>query len=101
MRRPLRSVLSCVFALSTLLVPFVVITRAAAPPDQARITAVAHGGQIVVSANTREAVRSTNGAGVRFVALGTHQLRGLPEPVALFQVGSAGLPSRFPPLRTG
>jgi class 3 adenylate cyclase len=67
----------------------------------ARITAVGHGGQIVVSANTREAVRSTNGAGVRFVALGTHQLRGLPVPVALFQVGSAGLPSRFPPLRTG
>ncbi|MBA3288209.1 MAG: adenylate/guanylate cyclase domain-containing protein [Acidimicrobiia bacterium] len=65
-----------------------------------RITALGHGGQIVVSANTREAVRATSGRGVRFVALGAHRLRGLPEPMPLFQVASTGLDGRFPPLRT-
>ena len=64
-----------------------------------RITALGHGGQIVVSSNTREAVKSTGG-GVRFVALGEHPLRGLPQPVALYQVAAKGLPSRFAPLRT-
>jgi class 3 adenylate cyclase len=65
-----------------------------------RITALGHGGQIIVSANTREAVRATTGPPVRFVALGPHPLRGLKEPVPLFQVRAKGLPSRFPPLRT-
>lgn len=65
-----------------------------------RITALGHGGQIVVSANTREAVRTTNASGVRFVALGSHRLRGIGEPVALYQVSMPGLPSRFPPLRS-
>ena len=64
-----------------------------------RITALGHGGQIVASANTREAVRTTNPAGVRFVALGAHRLRGIAEPMPLFQVAATGLPSRFPPLR--
>ena len=65
-----------------------------------RITALGHGGQIVVSANTREAVRATSGPSVRFAALGPHRLRGVSEPVPLFQVTSKGLPTRFPPLRT-
>jgi class 3 adenylate cyclase len=64
-----------------------------------RITALGHGGQIVVSANTREAVRSTSASGLRFVALGRHSLRGIPDPVALFQVASKGLATRFPALR--
>ncbi len=66
-----------------------------------RITALGHGGQIIVSANTREAVRATDSRGVKFVELGTYPLRGLSEPVSLFQVASAGLPRRFPPLRSG
>jgi class 3 adenylate cyclase len=65
-----------------------------------RITSMGHGQQIVVSANTREAVKSSGAHGVRFVALGAHKLRGFPEPVGLFQIATAGLPSRFPPLRT-
>jgi hypothetical protein len=43
---------------------------------------------------------SVPGGGIRFKALGSHKLRGLPEAVALFQVAAKGLPSRFPPLRT-
>ena len=65
----------------------------------ARICAVGHGGQIVVSANTREAVKASAPTGVGFRALGTHQLRGVVAPVTLFQVTADGLPSKFPPLR--
>jgi len=64
-----------------------------------RICALGHGGQIVVSANTREAVKASAPDGVRFIALGPHQLRGVSLPVALFQVGAKGLRGRFPPLR--
>ncbi len=64
-----------------------------------RITAVGHGGQIVVSANTREGVKASSPQDVRFTALGSHKLRGLPEPVPLFQLAAKGLPARFPPLR--
>ena len=65
----------------------------------ARICSLGHGGQILVSANTREAVKASAPAGVRFVALGSHQLRGVTDPVALYQVGAKGLAARFPPLR--
>jgi len=65
----------------------------------ARICSLGHGGQIIVSSNTREAVKASAPGGVRFVALGSHQLRGVATPVALFQVGAKGLPVRFAPLR--
>jgi class 3 adenylate cyclase len=65
-----------------------------------RICAAGHGAQIVVSANTREGIKASAPEGVRFVALGVHKLRGIPEAVQLFQVAGKGLPSRFPPLRT-
>lgn len=66
-----------------------------------RICALGHGGQIVVSANTREAVKTSAPSGVRFTALGSYHLRGVTAPVALFQVGARGLRGRFPPLRAG
>ncbi|MGH9134933.1 MAG: adenylate/guanylate cyclase domain-containing protein [Ilumatobacteraceae bacterium] len=62
----------------------------------ARISAAAHGGQILVSADTREAARDVIADGVRFRSLGQYRLRGLPEPVSLFQVGARGLAVRFP-----
>lgn len=65
-----------------------------------RICAVGHGGQIVVSSNTREAVKASAPSGVRFTSLGPHHLRGVAVPVSLFQVTAKGLPRRFPPLRT-
>jgi class 3 adenylate cyclase len=65
----------------------------------ARVCSAAHGGQIVVTADTRLAVQSTREGGVRFRRLGTYQLRGIPQPVGLFQVGAKGLLTRFPPLR--
>jgi class 3 adenylate cyclase len=65
----------------------------------ARICAAAHGGQIVVSGDTRTALTGMTPAAVRFKRLGSHRLRGIPGEHLLFQV-AAGLTGRFPPLRT-
>jgi len=65
-----------------------------------RICAVGHGGQVVVSANTREWVKASDPIGVKFKALGSYKLRGLPEAMQLYQIVAKGLPTRFPPLRT-
>ena len=66
----------------------------------ARICAAAHGGQIVVSADTKTALTGMTPDGVRFKRLGSHRLRGIPGEHALFEVAAAGLTDRFPPLRT-
>lgn len=66
----------------------------------ARICSAAHGGQILLSAAAREAARRARPTGVRFRGLGSHRLRGLREPQALFQVEAADLPVRFPAPRT-
>jgi len=65
----------------------------------ARICSVAHGGQILLSAATRNVVGRARPAGIRFRSLGSHRLRGLREAQTLFQVEAADLPTRFPPLR--
>jgi len=66
----------------------------------ARVCAAAHGGQVVVSGDTKEASQGQRPAGLRFVSLGDHRLKGIPTTVPLFQAAAKGLPSRFPPLRT-
>jgi class 3 adenylate cyclase len=66
----------------------------------ARVSAAAHGGQIVVSGDTREAAKGLAPDGVRFRRLGEYRLRGIPVPVALHQVTAKGLGTRFPPLRS-
>jgi class 3 adenylate cyclase len=66
----------------------------------ARICAAAHGGQIVVSADTRTALKGSTMAGVRFKSLGPHRLRGMPDEMLLYQVMAKGLLGSFPPLRT-
>jgi class 3 adenylate cyclase len=66
----------------------------------ARVCDAAHGGQILVSGATREAARSEPPDGVRFRAIGVYRLRGLPDPVSLFQIAAKGLFARFPPPRT-
>lgn len=65
----------------------------------ARICSAAHGGQILLSAAARDAVGRLRPTGIRFRGLGSHRLRGLREPQALFQVAGPDLASRFPPLR--
>jgi class 3 adenylate cyclase len=66
----------------------------------ARICAAGHGGQILLSDGAVRAAEGSVPAGVGFRALGRHRLRGLPDPVPLFQLQVADLPSRFPPPRT-
>jgi len=66
----------------------------------ARICSVGHGGQILLSAQARDAVGQSPPRGVRFRRLGAHRLRGLRRPQTLYQVEAAGLAARFPALRT-
>jgi class 3 adenylate cyclase len=66
-----------------------------------RIASVAHGGQIVMSRAAMRALGDEVVPEVSFVELGTHRLRGLPEPETLFQLLVADLPADFPPLRIG
>ena len=66
----------------------------------ARICAAAHGGQIIVSGDTRTALKGAIPEGVRFKSLGQHRLRGVRDEVALFQIAAKGLVGRFPPPRT-
>ena len=62
-----------------------------------RICAVGHGEQIVVSGNTREAVKASAPDGVRFTSLGPYRFRGLPAAVPLYQVASQGSADPLPP----
>jgi len=61
----------------------------------ARICDAGHGGQILISADTRDAL---NG-GTEVRDLGEHELRGLQQPERLLQLVEPGLPLDFPPLR--
>jgi YVTN family beta-propeller protein len=67
----------------------------------ARICSAGHGGQVLLSNTTRELVEDDLPGGVRIVDLGEHQLKDLPRPERIFQLAVDGLPSSFPPLRTG
>jgi class 3 adenylate cyclase len=67
----------------------------------ARVCSAAHGGQIVVSANTRAAVRTSLPARIRFRGLGRHRLPGLPDAETLFQIQAKGLRSAFAKPRIG
>jgi predicted ATPase/class 3 adenylate cyclase len=66
----------------------------------ARIAAVAHGGQIVVSAATAALLRDSLPAGASLRDLDLHRLKDLGRPEQLFQVEAEGLPAAFPPLRS-
>jgi DNA-binding NarL/FixJ family response regulator/class 3 adenylate cyclase len=61
----------------------------------ARICAAAHGGQVVLSAETRAAAPDAE-----VLDLGEYHLRGLPHPERLFQLVADGLEREFPALRT-
>ena len=62
----------------------------------ARLMALAHGGQMLVSDTAEVLVRSR----VALRPLGDHLLRGLRGTIPVFQVVADGLPSEFPVLRS-
>ncbi len=66
----------------------------------ARISAAAHGGQILVSDATRALVAGALPPDVRLRELGEFRLRDLTMPERLSQVEADGLPAAFPPPRT-
>lgn len=66
----------------------------------ARIAAVAHGGQVLVSEVARSLVRDEGQAGISFRDLGSHRLKDLDQPEHLHQLVADGLRGEFPPLRT-
>jgi DNA-binding NarL/FixJ family response regulator/class 3 adenylate cyclase len=65
----------------------------------ARICRSGHGGQVLVSSATREALYGAELGGVELQDLGEHELKGLPQPERIFQAVAPGLDETFPPLR--
>jgi peptide/nickel transport system substrate-binding protein len=66
----------------------------------ARIAAVGHGGQILLSNATRELVEDDLPSGSSLRPLGRHRLKDIARPEAIFQLAAEGLPWKFPPLKT-
>ena len=66
----------------------------------ARIGAVAHGGQILLSETAAALVRDSLPDGSTLTDLGVHRLKDLGRPERIFQLTAPGLPSEFPPLRS-
>jgi class 3 adenylate cyclase len=66
----------------------------------ARMLAVGHGGQIVLSLATQQLVRHALPPDALLRSLGAHRLRDLIVAEPIFQLVAADLPSEFPPLRT-
>ena len=65
----------------------------------ARLRAVAHGGQILVSLTTEQLLRGQLPSGVSLRDLGEHRLKDLQHPERIFQLVVAGIAADFPPLR--
>jgi predicted ATPase/class 3 adenylate cyclase/Flp pilus assembly protein TadD len=63
----------------------------------ARISAAAHGGQVLLSAAT-QALATPLPGGLSTVDMGRHRLKDLSEPEHLFQLSGPGLGLDFPPL---
>lgn len=66
----------------------------------ARLRALAHGGQTVVSAATHELIKGSVPAGVGIRDLGLHGLKDLSVPEHVFQIDIDGLPDTFAPLKS-
>jgi predicted ATPase/class 3 adenylate cyclase len=64
----------------------------------ARLRAIAHGGQTVMSASTWELVQDRLPDGITVRDMGEHRLRDLTRPERVYQIDVAGLTDEFPPL---
>jgi len=65
----------------------------------ARLCAIGHGGQVLVSAAAQTEVVASAPAGVQIRQLGEFQLRGMASPERVAQLVFGGLPADFPELR--
>ena len=66
----------------------------------ARIRALAHGGQVLLSGNTCGQLGSTLPDGASLIDLGIHHVRDVPEPIRVWQLRHDELDAEFPPLRS-
>jgi predicted ATPase len=66
----------------------------------ARLLAVAHGGQVVVSGATAVLLRGVMPEQMELRDLGQHRLKDLAEPEHVWQLAAPGLVETFPPLRS-
>jgi predicted ATPase/class 3 adenylate cyclase len=66
----------------------------------ARVAAVAWGAQVLVSEAAAGLVRDGLPPGAALADLGSHRLKDLGRPERIFQLQAAGMPARFPPLRS-
>ncbi len=70
----------------------------------ARICAVGHGGQVLVSQATHDLLldegATAGGTAATLLDLGTHRLKDFQEPQRLFQLTAPGLATEFPPVRS-
>lgn len=64
----------------------------------ARLRAVAHGGQVLISGATEAVVRRHLPGSIELLDLGQHRLRDLTQPEHVFQVCIPDLDATFPPL---
>src|SRR5215210_1124021 len=65
-----------------------------------RLLSAGHGGQVLLSSSTQELVRDHLPPETHLRDLGEIHLKDLARPERAFQVTAAGLPTKFPPLRT-
>jgi len=66
----------------------------------ARLLAIGHGGQMLVSAAASDLLQGELPADTSFRSLGGHRLKDLAHPEQVFQLVAVGLPSEFPALRS-
>ena len=66
----------------------------------ARVAAVGHGGQVILSETTATLVADALPLGTSLRELGRHVLKDVPRAERLSQLDIAGLPNDFPPLRS-
>ena len=66
----------------------------------ARILAIGHGGQVLLSAAAAALTRERLPEGAELLDLGSHRLRDLDRPEQVFQLAAPDLPREFPVLRS-
>ncbi|MGA7355374.1 MAG: FxSxx-COOH system tetratricopeptide repeat protein [Candidatus Cybelea sp.] len=66
----------------------------------ARLLAIGHGGQVLLTAETATLVEATLPENASLTDLGAYHLKDFSEPQRVFAILAPGLPAEFPPLRS-
>ncbi len=66
----------------------------------ARLLSAGHGGQILLSESVQAAITPELPDDLSLLDLGVHELRDVPDPIHIWQLDVAGLPTGFAPLKT-